>query len=331
MKVHRCPWAMISVFILIITVNLWAEDNIPIKGTASSEKNTSGQTLIQPVPKDQSAAVPQPEQTPSATQPQDTKSIEAPSEAEYWTKKVDEFTNILTQPEQAEINALYFELTAAFDLSCAKLEQRLPEKQKEADTSKAAPSAGSVVPYLMPVSRDEIYRTMYTLYYQRHRLLDHLPPEVCDELIGTGVKGVEELGRELTFFRKSIRYHVNNLPEVIAKLVNDFRIAPLPTIGYLIQFIIALMIFNYWRRWAPGGLNKMRDRLMKGPPESKTKIRVAESIRYFDQVRSPVEWLLLLSLIFSFAEQPTLTFFTGILRIAVKWTLLTSFVRKSHA
>lgn len=325
MKAHRYLQVLISVYLLLFTVNLWAEDGIQAKGPDATEKNTSGHTVAKPAPKDLSAEDTKPEQTTSIVLSQETKPVEIPTEEEYWTKRVDEFTNVLLQPEQADINALYFELTAAFDLKCAMLEQRIPKQQKEADTLKDVSGAATSVPYLKPVTQDGIYHTMHSLYYQRHRLLEHLPSEVCDELIGTGVKGVKELSRELTFLTRSIRYHVGKLPEVILKLVNDFRIAPLPIIGYLLQFIIALLIFRYWRRWAPDGLNKMRDRLMNEPPESKTKMRVAESIRYFDQVRSPIEWLLLLSLIFSFAEQPTFTFFTGILRIAVKWTLLTWF------
>jgi hypothetical protein len=149
MKVPCYTQTLISVFILLFSVNLWAEGDIQGKSSDSTAKISAGRISAQPAPKeptaaspqttnalpgkkqaddsalaDQAAAIseeapqaaaiseeaPQAEQETSIATPQETKTDKTPSEAEYWISKVNQLTDIQAQTEQTDINDLYFQL-----------------------------------------------------------------------------------------------------------------------------------------------------------------------------------------------------------------------------
>ena len=351
MKIPNYRQVLICVLILIFSVNLWAEDDVRGKNRVSAAKNSTDRTsepsnpkisetestkakndlparqgLNDAAPSEKTAGTkeeaPQTEQQTSAAPSPDTESSKIPSEAEYWVNRVDKFIEDLEQTEQAEINALYSELSTAFDRISGKLGKRLLGKRGGTKSYKDSPGTAETMPYLMPGTKEELYNTAYTLYHQRLRVLEYTSTEVLEDVTGTGVEGMEELYRELNFLKQILFYHIDALPQLMKDLVNDLRIAPLPVFGSLLQFVIAIAIFRYWRRWAPEGLLKLRRRLIKLRPRTKRTRRLTKLIWYFDQIRPPIAWLVLLSLVFSFVKDPELIFFIEVAKITANWVLI---------
>ena len=80
--------------------------------------------------------------------------------------------------------------------------------------------------------------------------------------------------------------------------------APLPVFVALLELAFAFTLFYWWRRWAPKGLANMRSKLIAARPRTRRRIRMAKLIWYLDQVRRPLEWLVLLAVIFAVIDLP---------------------------
>jgi len=326
MKVANYRQVVMCVVILLFSVTSWAKNEVQGKKTdtptAMQQKENEGAAGEGvDINEGVSKADPQIPGTPS----QDAEPGKMLSEAEYWISNVDQLIKFQGQPEQVEINALYSKLSTAFDFNSRKLENKLRGGKRGEGPHKEAPDSVGTAPYILPETKDELYHTVHTLYYQRLRLLKSESTEVLDEVTGAGVEGVEELYRELSFLRQTLLYRIDALPRLLENLLNNLSIAPLPTLGSLLQFIIAIFIFRYWRRWAPEGLMNMRRRLIKMRPRTKRNRRLTKSIWYFDQVRPPVAWFVLLALMFSFIKDPVLIFFIEVARITANWILISWF------
>jgi hypothetical protein len=113
-------------------------------------------------------------------------------------------------------------------------------------------------------------------------------------VLGTGFAGVAELRTELSQAALEVRYERTLARHRIGAWVERRKQAPLPLVRQLLQLILLLVLFRVWRGWAREGLGRSRMRLVEGRPRSRAKLRLARFVWYAEQVRSPVEWLVVL-------------------------------------
>mgnify|MGYP000202669696 FL=1 len=248
---------------------------------------------------------------PNKTQPKET----LPSAAKYWISRVDEVVSSLESDEQAQTNALYREMSRAFD------KYRTQYKAREWRNSSHTDSGSGSGTYAVPKSKSDLFFTLETLYKQRLRLLDNTSESIVEEVTGTGVAGVKEFNRELSFLEMTLRYRIATLPDIIIKFLDDMLTAPLPTIRLFVEFIVAIFAYRFWQKWAPKGLFDLRKKFMRARPRTKRNLRLTKLVWYFDQLRNPIALLILLSLIFGFVKDPSLTFFIEVGRIFMSWIL----------
>ncbi len=315
MTLTRHCTALISLLVLLTSLNLSVAEEISAKPAATPAIEHSPASPEQPP----APQVGPPEHSNQSALNEATTAQAAlpPTEAEYWAERVDTLIIKWNQGKEVKRNTLYLKLSKAFDLN-ADLYQASSWKQQPA----AQMANDNTVSYTRPQTQDQLFTTIDTLYHQRLRLMNTISEQLKSEVTGTGVEGVEEFKRELDFLTITLHYRLHALPDLLDTLVNDLTVAPLPTLWQFMQLILAIMAFRFWQRWAPKGLHKIRASLMKARPRTQRNLRMTKFIWYFDQVRSPIAWLLLLSLLFSFAEQPALLFFIEVARITMRWILL---------
>ena len=348
MKVLRYPPSLMLLFVLLFSVNLWAGDKVQSK-KVSTEQNSASQTStateqkksadaeapgklartedgvkkeraegVEDLDAVEAQAVDEAWVTPSVSDSAE----KIPSEAEYWVSRVDKQIEAKDEEGETSVDALYAELNTFFDHYSKRLKKLLRKELSDADVSKDVTDESGAVLYLTPKTEDEFYYTLKTLYDQRLRLLKYASVEARDDITGTDVEGVQELKRELAFLGHTLRYHLDELPKFLQNLQSNLSITPLPTIGSFLQIIIALTIFRYWRRWSSSGLHRMYRRLLKTCSKRKRSFDYAKFIWYFDQIKAPVAWFVLMWWLFRFIEDPVLSFFVEVGEITAIWVLL---------
>lgn len=325
---------LLGLFTLLYTLNVAAQGEsqaITGAGEETAITNTASRNADKPSP---TTPVEQEKTDPSATYvttknpeldipltasaPIESDQRSIPTESQYWLAKVEQHLNSWSDHQQTNINELFTELNEAFDLNSQKFIARSWREP-------AAPAAienQAELPYKLANSRQEIFETLNSLYYQRLRLMQRISEDLEAEVTGTGVEGVEEFYRELTFARVTLSHRLYELPKLIDNTLKELSIAPLPIAGNILQVAIIFMVFRYWFRWAPKGLLNLRTQLMKARPRTKRNLQLVKLVWYFDQVRRPLTWMLILSIFFSLFEDPALTFFIEVARITMRWVLL---------
>lgn len=237
-----------------------------------------------------------------------------PSETQYWKTKINNNLADWGENESLRASALYIELNNALDRSITNYTNRSWESHDEKQPHYA--------PYSSSATQEELYSVIETLYSGRLRLLENMTQISKSEAIGTGLDGVKQLYRELAFLRVTLHYRVYELPIYMGQLIAERMIAPLPAIGNFLKLIIIIVTFNYWRRWAPDGLVNFRKSLMKKTPRTKRQLRLTKLVWYFDQIKSPVSWLIVLNIIFGFVKSPDINFFIEVAEVFVNWILI---------
>lgn len=238
-----------------------------------------------------------------------------PSENQYWKTKINDSLADWGEAESLDAYKLYVELSKALDRNITNYISRswkTPRLNRQSNNTAFA----------SPGTQKELYSVIETLYSGRLRLLENMTQSSKNEAIGTGLQGVQQLYRELAFLRVTLHYRIYELPIYLSQLINERMAAPLPAIGSLLKLIIIIIAFNYWRRWAPDGLVELRKSLMKKTPRTKRQLRLTKLVWYFDQIKSPVGWLVVLNIIFSFVKSPDITFFIEVAEVFVNWILI---------
>lgn len=234
-----------------------------------------------------------------------------PSAAKYWISRVDDVVSSIESNEQAQINALYHKMSRAFDQHSLKYKARKWQNSTNIDSDN----------YLVSISKNDLFFTLETLYKQRLRLLNNTSKSIVEAVTGTGVAGVKEFNRELSFLEITVRYRIETLPGIIIKFSADMLSEPLLSIKLFFEFIVAILVYRFWQKWAPKGLFDLRKKYMRARPRTKRNLRLTKLVWYFDQLRNPIALLILLSFIFGFVKDPALTFFIEFGRICMSWIL----------
>jgi hypothetical protein len=175
------------------------------------------------------------------------------------------------------------------------------------------------------VTMRDLHQNMLEVYQARLRLLDLVSAELYGEVVGTELRGIQELGSELDLIVLEVRYQALRLPEAVRQIRRMLTRAPVPLIWFVVQLWLAIVIFRWWRRWLPGTMQRMRGSLLSIRPRTNEILTQLRALWYIDQIRAPVEWLLLIMFLFGLFHFDGLEFVRDIGSIIVRWILLSWF------
>ncbi|UZE95507.1 AAA family ATPase [Alkalimarinus alittae] len=314
MKVNASAQLLVSVLILLCSTIIWAQDE---KTTGQlGLQNTHDIKYVNPARTIPIANIPSSDTPNGLTQ--SSSPVVKPSEARYWLAKIDKNINDWGNSESHNAYTLYLELSNALDSNINRYTQQSWDTK---NTTRPQPRRSNA-PYTPANTQKDIYNVIDILYSGRLRVLEYMTKNSKREAIGTGLNGVNQLYREVAFLKVTLHYRVDELPTFIKSLITERMSAPIPAIGHLLKLILIIIVFKYWLRWAPEGLISLRKSLMKKTPRTKRQLRITKLVWYFDQVKSPVGWLVFLNIIFSFVDSPSLTFFIEVAKVFVNWIMI---------
>lgn len=142
---------------------------------------------------------------------------------------------------------------------------------------------------------DDLHDNVQRLYESRISLMEFVSAELHAEITGTKLFGAQELRTELHYALQTIRYQLFALPVAWDVIVLRLERSPLRFITNLLQIVVLFLLFSWWRHWFPETLESMRHSLMAVRPRGSREVRRLKLIWYIEQVRSPLEWLVVVA------------------------------------
>lgn len=293
---------------------------------------------------------PAPKSTPSSTAHKSgTKkaTLIAPQRSNTVVPEVKESTNRSDQVDAFEEQLLRFvadssDTLAYFNTLRDETRLRLWQIQMALDNASSIKDRATIDPdaleqahpgfpkeaYQLPdhvLTLKDLYLDTKDLYATRIRVMALLAPEDKARAVGTELYGMQELRSETDFVAVELRYQLMRLPTVFTQIKRMLFQAPIPLIWIFVQIWLAVLVFRWWRRWAPATMLRMRSALLAIRPRSEEILTRLRGLWYFDQVRAPLEWLLLISFVFSVLDFEGLEMFRDIASIGIRWFLLAWF------
>jgi len=255
-----------------------------------------------------------------------------------WTERVDEFeAALLSGPAEAENpDELFVELTALLRLRLHQFEMVLDGstlriEQAEYDAAElrnAFPDMPADL-YSLPtgvVTVQQVHENLQALYAQRLRLFEHVSEEFYLQLIGNGTAGTDEVLLELNLIVLELHYQILRVPDVVRQTQVLLKRAPFVLVWFVVQLWLLILVFRWWRNWAPETLKRMQNYLLAIRPRSKEIMGQVRLLWYVDQVRGPLEWLVFFNLLFQVIDIYDLEFVTNTGIIIVRWIFFFSFL-----
>jgi Cdc6-like AAA superfamily ATPase len=138
---------------------------------------------------------------------------------------------------------------------------------------------------------------MEALYDARILLLQEASPPYQLQVMGMGPNGVREAQKELDRLQLHMRYQGRRFPDHARTMGADLRTSPIPALKGLAGLLIAIILFRAWRRWADTALPAARQKVLNARPRTRRNIKVAKTLWYLERLRTPVEWLVLLTVV----------------------------------
>jgi hypothetical protein len=233
------------------------------------------------------------------------------SESELWAQRVEAISKKIRLLEKSPKDAddMYHELSTALRTKRELLRQAL----RSALSPQQKLQYGTVA---------ELHAAMTSLYKSRSQLLKVVTPELRASVTGTGVVGMNKLRGELEYLLLHWQFHALAIPQLGPQIVEQLQQAPLPVIWGALKFILAILLFRWWRAWAAQGLVRLRTGVLDIRPRTRRNLRVARFIWYVERVRYPVEWLILMLVVFDIIDVPSLGVIEQLCRIILYWILL---------
>ncbi len=171
----------------------------------------------------------------------------------------------------------------------------------------------------------DLYADTEGLFWARDKVLKLVPDDVFRAAVGTSLYGMQELRSEWDLIVANLRYQALRMPEAWDKIKRRIRQAPVPLILSLVQLWLAVLLFRWWRRWLPSLLQRMRTSFLAIRPRTQEILTRLRGLWYFDQIRQPLEWLLLASFLRGLFQPEGFELGVTIIWIALRWVLLAWF------
>jgi len=177
-------------------------------------------------------------------------------------------------------------------------------------------------------NRATILRDAVVLMNQaRLRLFDQLSESERDRLTGFGPASAKEVKDELAQITLEAKYSLLSLPRELLELRERLRTSPGSVVAMLVQVLLLVLVFVWWRRRADSILARLQRTWLQKRPQNGFTRGVAGLAWYLRRIRKPLEWLIFLAIL---AEVIVARFGTFIeptyVRIVVVWALAGAFV-----
>lgn len=243
----------------------------------------------------------------------------APGTADQWRQDVDRLIQDIRglRSSAIEADSYYQDLDRVLQARVHRINQRMKDARSPLDPIYAA---NELPPAIRTIS--DLHVDIDGLYDTRLRLLPYLSSHYRLQVTSTDVIGVEQLSLEFNYIWEQVRFRGLLLPAAGSDLWRRIQFAPLPFVWQLIKFVLVIGLFVWWRSWFPETLRRMRTSLSEIRPRSAAIMRRIRAIWYIDQLRKPLEWMLVAEILFAMVSMPGLAFFSAILAVIVRWILL---------
>lgn len=319
-KAQSCPGfsrAVIHCLLLVIGIA-----SLTISGVVGATEQGAGSASANAVAvqeiqlekdADQATTIPEP-----TTDPQESsdRAIQADSpsesEGEFWRKRVDSLREGIDKgiKTPADADVLYEELSQQLRLKRKALRIALrwaKSPTDEIDPSTLSGDAGEQGEKVgQPITVEDIYYSMVNLYQTRIFLLKAVSLKLKAQITGHGEAGQVKLKGEVEYMLLYLRFHSMAIPQLGPHLLDKLIATPVLVMWEFLKLVLAIILFRWWRRWAPQGLIDLRGRIMRIRPRTQHSLRFARLIWYLQEIRSPLEWMLLLYVFFEMIETPSL-------------------------
>ncbi len=172
------------------------------------------------------------------------------------------------------------------------------------------------------ITVNQLYNDLIQLYSVRNSAMELVSPARRQQATGAALMGMQELRSEYDLIKLNVRYQNLRLPQAHHQLQRMLIEAPVALLWIVIQFLLVIVIFRWWRNWLPGTLQRLRSGLLTIRPRTQEVISRLRGLWYVDQVRSPIEWLILFTFIFSLLDEfEGLEFIREAASIVIQWIL----------
>ena len=171
----------------------------------------------------------------------------------------------------------------------------------------------------------DLYLDTLDVFFARNRMLDLISDEQREQAVGSELYGMQELRSERDLIIVEVRYQALRIPRAFQQIKRMAVQAPVPLILIAVQFWLAVFLFRWWRNWLPGTLARMRTSLLAIRPRTDEVLTRLRGLWYLNEVRAPLEWLLLLTFLFGLLQFDGLDFVRDVGLIVVRWSMLTWF------
>lgn len=172
---------------------------------------------------------------------------------------------------------------------------------------------------------EELHAIVVTLYNTRISLLEYVTPALRRRVTGLSFKGFRELIAELELIYLDFRYQSLWIPARVAQWPDLLKAHPGSFAVGILKLLLALLVFRWWRRWAPTGLIQLQERLLAIRPRQRLNLRLARFLWYLNRVRPPLEWLALLAVFATVVDVPFSDEVEGWFGTVAQWILLAWF------
>ena len=245
--------------------------------------------------------------------------------AEYWRQQVDELVEEINLGRKTSEDAdeLYEKISQQLRVMRNALRVALrwahsPTARIDQSTLPTDKGNTSELKWAQPETVEDVYQSMVSLYQIQTSLLQSVSSELNAEITDVGQAGHQKFNGEMEFMLLYLRFHSMAVPQLGPILLEELTAAPIPIIWELLKLILAVILFRWWRQWAPQGLIELRSQIMQIMSRSKLSLRLARLVWYLQEVRSPLEWFLLINVFFSVMAVPSLVVIEDFAQIIIR-------------
>lgn len=162
-------------------------------------------------------------------------------------------------------------------------------------------------------------------YLLRHNIFTEATDEFRNLLTSTKLNGINEAKLEFDYIRLQILTIFKATFQRVLEIPKRFTIAPVDIFINLVMVIIAIIVLKKWRLWAKTGLPQWRQKILSVRPRTPRRMRVARAIWYFENTRTPIEWLLFINFILSSMDILQIQILIDVISTLTFWLCLTYF------
>jgi hypothetical protein len=200
-----------------------------------------------------------------------------------------------------------------------------PSVSEPSEDSAPTPDKGTEASEPTLASAETLYKEIITLYDMRVRLLQEITPPLWSQATGVEIEGVQELQGEIEQVVVGLRFQTLVSPNLGQRMISNFKQAPLPAVVVVLKLILVVVVFRLWRRWARGNIGRLHHNIIQAQSRKLLVRYSARFLWYADRLRSPLEWLILVWLLFQIIDPKYIQIIDDILFTQIRWFLLAWF------